>query len=130
MCLAVGFTVQQGPWSVSNFDQPSRTNTRRHLLLLVDKLEVLGALQSIVRLVLALDTLQAKHNLLRGLSLLVEHRLSLTTVALLLAVVATLTLCVQRCLASFVLGHFVNGVLLAVLSSKKVFFTFGTVTPM
>merc|ERR1711918_52751 len=83
------------------------------------KLEVLGALERIVRLVLALDTLQAKHDLLRRLSLLVEHRLGLATIALLFAVVTTLTLCVQGCLASFVLGHLVDGVLLAVLSSTE-----------
>lgn len=61
------------------------------LLLLVDKLEVLGALEGVVRLVLALDTLEAEHNLLGGLGLLVENGLGLTTVTLLLAVVATLT---------------------------------------
>ena len=61
------------------------------LFLLVNKLEVLGALEGVVRFVLALDTLQTQHDLLGGLSLLVEDRLGLTTVALLLAVVTTLT---------------------------------------
>jgi len=61
------------------------------LLLLVNKLEVLGALQGVVRLVLALDTLETEHNLLGGLGLLVEDRLGLATVTLLLAVIATLT---------------------------------------
>ena len=61
------------------------------LLFLVNKLEVLGALEGVVGLVLALDTLEAEHNLLGGLSLLVEDRLGLTTVTLLLAVVTTLT---------------------------------------
>ena len=61
------------------------------LLLLVHKLEVLGALESIVGLVLALDTLETEHNLLGGLGLLVEDRLGLTTVTLLLAVVTALT---------------------------------------
>ena len=61
------------------------------LLFLVNKLEVLGALEGVVGLVLALDTLETEHNLLGGLSLLVEDRLGLTTVALLLAVVTTLT---------------------------------------
>jgi hypothetical protein len=67
------------------------TNRKASLFLLVDELEVLGALESIVGLVLALDTLEAEHNLLGGLGLLVEDRLSLTTVTLLLAVVTALT---------------------------------------
>merc|ERR1712199_91677 len=89
------------------------------LLFLVNKLEVFGALEGVVGLVLALDTLETEHNLLGGLSLLVEHRLGLTTVTLLLAVVTTLTLGVQGGLAGLVLGHLVDGVLLAVFGSTE-----------
>ena len=52
---------------------------------------MLGALECVVRLVLALDTLETEDNLLGGLSLLVENWLGLATVTLLLAVVTTLT---------------------------------------
>jgi len=76
---------------------------------------VLGTLERIVRLVLALDTLEAEHNLLSGLGLLVEDRLGLTTVTLLLTVITALTLGVERSLAGLVLGNLVDGMLLAVL---------------
>ena len=43
---------------------------------------------------LALDALQPEHNLLRGLRLLVEDGLGLTTITALLAVVSALTLAI------------------------------------
>merc|ERR1712147_592313 len=105
---------------MQGINRPILFRTKRlSLLLLVNKLEMLGALEGVVGLVLALDTLETEHNLLGGLSLLVEDRLGLTTVALLLAVVTTLTLGVQRSLTSLVLGHLVNGVLLAVLGCAE-----------
>jgi hypothetical protein len=53
---------------------------------------VLATLESQLALGLALDALQSQHNLLGGLGLLVEDRLSLTTVTGLLAVVTALSL--------------------------------------
>jgi hypothetical protein len=64
----------------------------------VPKLEVLAALQCQLGLGLARNALQSQHNLLRGLGLLVEDGLGLTTVTGLLAVVSALSLCEQRCL--------------------------------
>jgi len=80
---------------------------------------VLGSLKSEVRLVLALHTLETKHDLLRGLSLLVEHWLGLATISLLLTVVTALSLCVQGSLASLVLCDFVDCVLLAVFGCAE-----------
>ena len=60
-------------------------------LLLELHLKVLAALQSALQLVAALGALQTQHHLLRGLCLLVEDGLGLTTKTLLLAVVTTLT---------------------------------------
>lgn len=53
--------------------------------------------------------------------LLVEDRLSLTTVAGLLTVVTTLSLCRQRILALLVLGHFVRAIVVDVLSARHRF---------
>jgi hypothetical protein len=58
----------------------------------IPQLEVLAALESQLALGLALDAFQSQHNLLGGLGLLVEDRLSLTTVTGLLAVVTALSL--------------------------------------
>lgn len=82
----------------------------------VPQLEVLAALESKLRLGLALDALQSQDNLLGGLGLLVEDRLSLTTVTGLLTVVTALSLGEQRGLASLVLGDLVLGVLAALLA--------------
>ena len=60
-------------------------------LLLELHLKVLAALQGALQLVAALGALQTQHHLLRGLGLLVEDGLGLTTKTLLLAVVTTLT---------------------------------------
>ena len=57
---------------------------------------MLATLQGQLHLCLAGNTLQSQHNLLGGLSLLVEDRLSLTTVTGLLAVVSALSLGEQR----------------------------------
>jgi hypothetical protein len=85
-------------------------------LLVATKLEVLATLQRQLGLGLALDALQAEHDLLGGLGLLVEDGLSLTTVTGLLAVVTALSLGKQRGLASLVLGDLVLGVLAALLA--------------
>jgi hypothetical protein len=82
----------------------------------IPKLEVLASLQGQLALGLALDALQAQHDLLGGLGLLVEDGLCLTTVTGLLAVVSALSLGEQRGLASLVLGDLVLGVLAALLA--------------
>lgn len=71
---------------------------------------MLASLESNVRAVLALGALETQNNLLGGLGLLVEDGLGLTTVTLLLPVVTTLTLSVQRSLTSLVLGDLVRAV--------------------
>ena len=58
----------------------------------IPELEVLAALQGQLHLGLARHALQSQHDLLGGLSLLVEDRLGLTTVTGLLAVVSSLSL--------------------------------------
>ena len=93
---------------------------------------MLAALQGQLGLGLALRALEAEHDLLGRLGLLVEHGLGLTTVTGLLSVVTALSLGEQRCLrellvpvvkagggiciylAGLVLGDLVLGVLLAV----------------
>lgn len=77
---------------------------------------MLGTLKGELSLALALDALKTQHNLLGGLSLLVEDRPGLTTVTSLLTVVSSLTLGIERCLTSLVLGHLVLGVTAAVLT--------------
>ena len=67
----------------------------------------------------AVLALKTQHDLLGGLSLLVENGLSLTTVTLLLAVVTALSLGPAGGLASLVLGHLVEGVLLALAASAE-----------
>jgi len=78
------------------------------LLLVTTELKVLASLERNVRSVLALGALESEHDLLGGLGLLVEDGLGLTTVTLLLPVVTTLTLSVQRSLTSLVLGDLVR----------------------
>lgn len=86
------------------------------LLLVTTQLEVLTSLQGQLSLGLALNTLQSQDNLFRGLSLLVENGLGLTTETRLLTVVSSLTLSEQRSLTSLVLGDLVLCVLTALLS--------------
>jgi hypothetical protein len=86
------------------------------LLLITTDFERLAALDRVHVDLLAGRALEAKDNLLRGLSLLVEHRLGLATVTALLAVVTTLPLRVKARLARLVLRHLVRGVLLAALA--------------
>lgn len=57
---------------------------------------MLATLEGELGLGLALHALQSQHNLLRGLRLLVENGLGLTTITALLTVVSTLTLAVVR----------------------------------
>jgi hypothetical protein len=66
--------------------------------VVIPKLEVLASLQCQLCLRLACCALQSQHNLLRGLRLLVENGLRLTTVSGLFAIVTTLSLCEERCL--------------------------------
>merc|ERR1719145_207331 len=77
------------------------------------QLEVLGALDGLHPLRLALGTLELEHDLLGCLRLLVEHGLRLPAEAGLLLVVTSLALGADRGLARLVLGHLVRGVLLA-----------------
>eukprot|EP00002_Diphylleia_rotans_P036792 TRINITY_DN815_c0_g1_i1.p1 TRINITY_DN815_c0_g1~~TRINITY_DN815_c0_g1_i1.p1 ORF type:complete len:182 (+),score=27.47 TRINITY_DN815_c0_g1_i1:167-712(+) len=84
-------------------------------LLLVGELEVLAALEGELLFVLALGALEAEHDLLGGLGLLVEDGLGLTSETALLAVVTALTLGEEGSLADLVLGHLVGGVLAASL---------------
>lgn len=77
---------------------------------------MLASLQQQLRAGLAYHALQTQHNLLRGLGLLVENGLGLTTVTLLLTVVSALTLGKQRRLAGLVLRHLVLRVLAALLA--------------
>ena len=65
-------------------------------LLVTAKLEVLAALEGELGLGLALRALEAQHDLLGRLGLLVEHGLGLTTVTRLLSVVTTLSLREER----------------------------------
>ena len=82
----------------------------------VPELEVLASLQRKLGLCLAAHALQPKHDLLRGLGLLVEHGFGLTTITALLTVVSSLSLGEQRSLTSLVLGDLVLGVLAALLA--------------
>jgi len=77
---------------------------------------MLATLQRQLCLRLASCALQSQHNLLRRLCLLVEHRLCLTTVTGLLAIITTLSLREKRCLSCLVLRHLVLGVLSAILA--------------
>ena len=58
----------------------------------IPQLEVLASLQCQLCLGLASCALQSQHNLLGGLSLLVENWLGLTTITGLLAIITTLSL--------------------------------------
>merc|ERR1719498_1330729 len=81
------------------------------LLAASAQLEVLGPLDWLHPLGLALRALELQHNLLRRLRLLVEDRLRLAAETSLLLVVAALPLSCEGGLARFVLGHLVRGVL-------------------
>ncbi|KAL2274927.1 hypothetical protein FJTKL_02659 [Diaporthe vaccinii] len=65
-------------------------------LLVTTQLEVLASLQGQLQLGLARGALETQHNLLRGLGLLVEDRLRLTTVTRLLAVIGIVSIRVPR----------------------------------
>ena len=77
-------------------------------LLLTTKLEVLAALQSQVRAVLAHRALETQDDLLGRLGLLLEDGLGLTTVTLLLANITALTLGELGRLTRLVLSHLVG----------------------
>lgn len=69
---------------------------------------LLATLQCHLHLVLADGAFQTQDNLFRRLCLLVEHRLGLSTITGLLAVVTTLSLCEERVLALLVLCDLVG----------------------
>jgi len=81
------------------------------LLLLASELEMLASLDGHLVLALAISALQSEDDLLGGLGLLSEDGLGLSTVSLLLAVVTTLALGLQRVLTLLVLRHLVKRVL-------------------
>lgn len=80
---------------------------------------MLGTLERELSLRLALGALETQDYLLGGLRLSVEDRTGLTTITTLLAVVPPLTLSIQRCLTSLVLGHLVRSVAATVLAFAK-----------
>jgi hypothetical protein len=85
---------------------------------------VLATLEGELGLGLALHALQSQHNLLRGLRLLVENGLGLTTITALLTVVSTLTLAVVRGFSlvsgpSFFPSSNVSGLAIASLGWKR-----------
>merc|ERR1719244_2287490 len=89
-------------------------------LLVTSQLKVLARLdgQHALGSAVGVHTLQPQHNLLGGLCLLPEDGLGLSTISTLLPVVSPLTLCIEGVLALLVLGHFVWGVLLALLAIR------------
>merc|ERR1719512_698081 len=86
------------------------------LLRVGAQLEVLGPLDGLHALGLALRALELEDNLFRRLGLLVEHRLGLATEALLLLFVAPVALGLAGLLACLVLRDLVRRVLLALLA--------------
>jgi len=81
------------------------------LLLLASQLEVLASFDGHLILSLAVRALQPEDDLLGGLGLLSEDGLGLSTVSLLLAVVTTLALGLERIFTLLVLRHLVKRVL-------------------
>ena len=69
---------------------------------------LLASLQWQLCLVLANGTFETEDNLLRGLCLLVEDGLGLTTITGLFSVITTLSLSEEGSLSSLVLGDFVG----------------------
>merc|ERR1719491_2010085 len=86
------------------------------LLRVRAQLEVLGPLDRLHALGLALRALKFQHNLLGRLGLLVEHRLGLTSEARLLLRIAPVALSLAGLLASLVLRYLVRRVFLALLA--------------
>jgi hypothetical protein len=81
------------------------------LLLVTAEFEMLASLKRKLGLGLADSAFETQHNLLGGLSFLVENLLGLTTITSLLTVVSTLSLGKQRSLSGLVLSYLVLGVL-------------------
>lgn len=79
---------------------------------------MLAALEGQLVLLLAHTALHSEDDLLGGLGLLLENGLGLTTVTLLLAVVAALTEGEEGGLAGLVLGDFLGGVLVALFAVR------------
>jgi hypothetical protein len=79
-------------------------------LLLTTQFEVLASLDGLLETVLTFNTLHSQHNLLRGLGLLSEDRLGLTTETALFAIVTPSALCELGFFTLFVLSDFVRGV--------------------
>merc|ERR1719189_565261 len=86
------------------------------LLRIRAQLEVLGPLDRLHALGLALRALQLQNNLLGRLCLLVEHRLGLTSEARLLFIVAPVALGLAGLLARLILRDFVRRMFLALLA--------------
>jgi hypothetical protein len=80
---------------------------------------VFAALNDELVLVLADSAFQTQNNLLRGLGLLVEDGLCLTTITSLLTIVTALSLSKERGLASLVLGDLVHRVTTALFASAQ-----------
>merc|ERR1711931_221877 len=80
------------------------------LLLLASKLEMLASFDDDLIFALAIRAFQSEDDLFRGLGLLSEDGLGLTSVSLLLAVVTPFALSLERILAFFVLRYFVQSV--------------------
>jgi hypothetical protein len=93
---------------------------------LLSQLEMLGSLQTQLLLGLTFLTFQTQDNLTRSLGLLVENGLGLSTETHLLGIVTSLSLCEIGSLTSLVLGHLVDGVLLALASTVGLAF-FGNI---
>ena len=80
---------------------------------------LLASLQWQLCLVLANGTFETEDNLLRGLCLLVEDGLGLTTITGLFSVITTLSLSEEGSLSSLVLGDFVGTINIQVKWSRK-----------
>lgn len=74
-----------------------------------------ASFESNLLLVFTYSTFHPKYDFFGCLGFLVKHRLGLTTVTRLLAVITTFALCEERGLAGLVLRHLVWGVLPALL---------------
>merc|ERR1719309_1703360 len=97
------------------------------LLLLSSELKMFASFDSDLVLALAVGAFEPKDDLLRGLGLLSEDGLGLTSVSLLLAIVTTLALGGQRVFALLVLRHFVERVLSALGGGTESATSFGNV---
>merc|ERR1711942_389204 len=96
-------------------------------LLLASELEMLASFDDDLIFALAIRAFQSEDALFRGLGLLSEDGLSLTSVSLLLSVVTPLALSLERILAFLVLRYFVQGVFSAFSRAAESPTSFGNV---